>query len=167
MATLAEVVQLAERAHAGQVDKLGVPYVEHLRAVADGLAPFGEQAQMAGWLHDALEDTPLTAADLLAAGVPAAVVAAVQAVTTVPGGDYQERIRAVTADPLATLVKVSDNAHNSHPDRTAALGAEQRERLAAKYLAARQVLWAAADRADVAAILERVNPSLLAELPPV
>jgi (p)ppGpp synthase/HD superfamily hydrolase len=165
MLTLAEVEELAQQAHTGQVDKLGVPYVEHLRAVADGLAPFGEQARMAGLLHDIVEDTDWTADRLLAAGVPPVVVAAVVAVSTTPGADYQELIRSITADPLATLVKISDNAHNSRPDRAAALDPERRERLAAKYLAARQVLWPAARREDVAAILARVNPALLAELP--
>ncbi|PYC60946.1 phosphohydrolase, partial [Streptomyces tateyamensis] len=91
-----------------------------------GLAPFGERAQQAGWLHDVLEDSPVTADQLLAAGVPAEVVAAVRAVTKVAGEEYLERVRAVTADRLATLVKISDNAHNSHPDRLAALPAEQR-----------------------------------------
>ena len=34
--TLPEVDALAVEAHAGQVDKIGVPYIEHVRAVSHG-----------------------------------------------------------------------------------------------------------------------------------
>ncbi|MFI8325032.1 HD domain-containing protein [Streptomyces sp. NPDC085529] len=167
MMTLAEVDALADRAHAGQVDKIGVPYVEHVRAVAAGLAPFGPELAMAGLLHDVVEDTAWTAEDLRAAGVPDRVVRIVEAVTNEPDGSpttYEEKIRRVAHDPDATLVKIADNAHNSRVDRAAGLPPEQRERLAAKYRAARRVLWAAADPARVATVLRIVNPDLLPEL---
>ncbi|MFH9726430.1 HD domain-containing protein [Streptomyces sp. NPDC017254] len=166
MKTLAEVDALAGRAHAGQTDRIGVPYVEHVRAVAAGLAPLGPHLAMAGLLHDIIEDTGWTAERLRAAGIPDRVVSVVEAVTNVPGTAYEEKIRRITEDPDATLVKIADNAHNSRPDRAAALPPEQRERLAAKYRAARQVLWAAADPADIATILRVVNPDLLAESAP-
>jgi (p)ppGpp synthase/HD superfamily hydrolase len=162
--TVADVDALAERAHAGQLDKNGVAYIEHVRAVGRGLAPFGPYAQMAGLLHDVLEDTDWTPGRLRAAGVPAVVVDTVVAVTKVPGISYDEMIRAIAAKPRATLVKISDNAHNSLPDRALGLSAPDRERLAAKYRAARRVLWPAAPRLDVATIVGRVNPSLLVEL---
>ncbi|GAA3015975.1 HD domain-containing protein [Kitasatospora albolonga] len=164
MLTLAEVDALAEQAHAGQVDKLGVPYIGHVRAVAAGLAPFGDGLRMAGLLHDVLEDTPLTAEDLLAAGVPSAVVATVRRVTRVAGVGYEEMVRQVAGDQAAALVKIADNAHNSHPDRVAALDPASRERLALRYRGARAVLWRAVPEADVRAVLELVNPALLAEL---
>ena len=55
---------LAIGAHATQVDKNGVPYRFHLRAVAEGLEPFGPVVVMAGWLHDIIEDTAWTAEGL-------------------------------------------------------------------------------------------------------
>ncbi|MFB7511895.1 HD domain-containing protein [Streptomyces sp. NPDC056144] len=164
MTTLAEADALAARAHAGQVDKTGVPYVEHVRAVGAGLAPFGAELAMAGLLHDVIEDTDWTADRLRAAGIPDRVVALVEAVTNSPGLPYEEKLRRITGDPDATLVKIADNAHNSHPDRAAALAPEQRERLAAKYRAARRILWAGVDRERIARILTIVNPALLAEL---
>lgn len=50
-------------------------------------------------------------------------------------------IRSIAGKPRATLVKIADNAHNSLPERAADLSAPDRERLAAKYRAARRVLW--------------------------
>lgn len=164
MKSVSEVDCMAELAHAGQVDKIGVPYIGHVRAVAAGLAPFGDELVMAGLLHDIVEDTDWTAEKLLASGIPLRVVEIVEAVTNQPGMSYEEKIRRITADSSATLVKISDNAHNSHPDRAAQLPPDKRERLAAKYRAARASLWPAASSADVEAIVRIVNPSLLAEL---
>lgn len=163
--TLADVDALAAEAHAGQLDKIGVPYINHPRAVAAGLAPFGVGLQMAGLLlHDVLEDTEVMYRDLLMFGVPLAVVRTVLAVTKHEGQPYREKLVAITANQAACLVKISDNASNSDPARTAQLPPDKRERLAAKYAQARSVLWAAVPREDVATILRIVNPSLLGEL---
>ncbi|MEU6388118.1 HD domain-containing protein [Streptomyces sp. NPDC046939] len=161
MNSVEDVDALAARAHHGQVDKVGVPYIEHVRAVAAGLVPFGEELVMAGLLHDVLEDTDWTAEGLLGAGVPAGVVDIVRVVTNQAGTEYAEKVRRITGDPRATLVKIADNAHNSRQDRAARLPRDEQERLAAKYRAARAVLWAAADPRDVETIVRVVNPSLL------
>lgn len=164
MKTVSEVDAFADAAHAGQVDKIGVPYIEHVRAVAAGLASFGDDLVMAGLLHDVIEDTDWTAERLREAGVSAHVVSIVEVVTNQPGVPYEEKIGRIVSDRNATLVKISDNAHNSHPDRAAQLPEAKRVRLAAKYRAARDVLWAAADGRDIEAIVSIVNPSLLVEL---
>ena len=164
MKTVSEVDALAFGAHAGQVDKIGVPYIEHVRAVAAGLAPFGDELVMAGLLHDIIEDTDWTTERLREVGIPERVVQAVLGVTNHPAYSYEEKIRLITTSRDATLVKISDNAHNSRPDRAAQLPEEKRVRLAAKYRAARDVLWAAADDQDIETIVRIVNPALLDEL---
>ncbi|MFF4410528.1 HD domain-containing protein [Streptomyces sp. NPDC001262] len=164
MKSVREVEALVHDAHTGQVDKIGVPYVEHVRAVAAGLAPFGDELVMAGLLHDVIEDTDWTAERLRAVGVPSRAVQIVEAVTNETGLTYAEKIRRITGDAQATLVKIADNAHNSRPERAARLPREKRERLAAKYRAARTVLWPAAHRDDIETIVRIVNPSLLTEL---
>ncbi len=162
--TLADVDRIAAEAHAGQFDKIGVPYIEHPRAVAAGLAPFGVGMQMAGLLHDVLEDTEVLYRDLVAQGVPLAVVRTVLAVTKNENTPYGEMLAGIILNHAACLVKIADNASNSHPDRTAQLPEEKRARLAAKYASARRVLWPAVPREDAAAILAVVNPALLPEL---
>ncbi|WP_432156071.1 HD domain-containing protein [Streptomyces sp. bgisy153] len=164
MKTVDDIRDLAERAHAGQTDKIGVPYIEHVRAVAAGLAPFGDELVMAGLLHDVVEDTEWTAERLLAVGVPERVVAIVEAVTNEEGQAYEDKIRRIASDPLATLVKIADNAHNSRPDRAAQLPAARRAGFAAKYRAARAELWPAASQDDIETIVRIVNPALLTEL---
>jgi (p)ppGpp synthase/HD superfamily hydrolase len=90
-----------------------------VRAVAAGLAPFGDELVMAGLLHDIIEDTDWTADRLLEEGIPPRVVSAVEAVTNQRGMPYEEKIRRIVRDSDATLVKIADNAHNSRPDRAA------------------------------------------------
>ncbi|WP_431954453.1 HD domain-containing protein [Actinacidiphila sp. bgisy167] len=164
--SVADADALARQAHEGQTDRIGVPYIEHVRAVAAGLAAFGPDLQMAGLLHDVIEDTSWTAGRLRAAGVPDRVVALVEQVTNQPGLSYEEKLRRIAGCRDAALVKIADNAHNSRPDRVARLDEAERLRLAAKYRRAREILWPAVPRQDVATILEAVNPALLRDLPP-
>jgi (p)ppGpp synthase/HD superfamily hydrolase len=141
---------IAERAHAGQRDKLGVPYIEHPAAVAryvQQLADFAradeatrEAAVCAAWLHDVIEDTDETVESLARVGLPPVVVAAVVALTRtaeVAADDYYRHIREV---PVALLVKTADIAHNLQPDRVAKLSDETRARLQRKYAHALGVL---------------------------
>lgn len=162
--TLTEVDAFAVEAYAGLVDKIGVPYIEHVRAVAAGVTPFGVGLRMAALLHDVLEDTALTSDDLLRAGVPFGVVATVRRVTRAPGVAYRAMLQQITTDHGATLLKIADNAHNSVPTRAARLEESERRRLADRYRSAREILWPAAAAEDVRTIVEIVNPSLLSEL---
>ncbi|PPS89475.1 HD domain-containing protein [Streptomyces sp. MH60] len=162
--TVIQTYRLARDAHAGQADKIGVPYIEHVEAVAEGLAPFGKDLERAGLLHDIIEDTDWTAEALVKAGVPEHVVRIVEAVTNQPGVPYEEKIRRITKQRSAALVKVADNAHNSRPDRAAQLPEDKRQRLAEKYSKARELLWPAVGQLDVEMIVSIVNPALKREL---
>lgn len=161
---LHEAAQLAKEAHAGQFDKIGVPYIEHVRAVSAGLASFGTDLQMAGLLHDVVEDTDWTLQQLREAGVPAGVVHTVGLVTRHPLDSYDATIRMITSSRDATLVKISDNAHNSHPDRAAKLPPEKFQKFADRYAQARTKLWPHVSPDDVYAIVSVVNPALLLQL---
>jgi hypothetical protein len=56
---------IAERAHAGQVDERGEPYIDHVGRVAAGVPLF---ARSVGWLHDVLERSSVDESALLATG---------------------------------------------------------------------------------------------------
>lgn len=126
------VVALAEKLaryyHSGQVDRLGEPYIEHPRAVAGLLAGGPESLQAAAWLHDVLEHTEATTADLMVAGVPPEVVRLVEVLTRRPGEDYLAFIGRVCADPAAVRVKIADALHNLDPRRDFGPTPEQRAR---------------------------------------
>ncbi len=138
--TVEDAEALAVQAHAGQVDKAGNPYIEHVRAVALRLRFDGSHAVMAGLLHDIVEDTDITLNDLRRLGYPEDVVSAVDSVTQRPSEAYLDMVRRAAADPLGRLIKLADNAHNSDPARLAVLDPATAERLRVKYERARQIL---------------------------
>ncbi len=86
-ATAEDARALAERAHRGQVEPSGRPYIDHVRRVAEAVPPF---ARRVAWLHDALEWTGLGERDLVGAGLGPDEVAAVRLLTR-DAGDADDR----------------------------------------------------------------------------
>jgi (p)ppGpp synthase/HD superfamily hydrolase len=118
MATLERAIELAAKAHAGQVDKAGQPYILHpLRLL---LAVRTPHERMAAVLHDIVEDTPTTFDDLVAEGFPPQVVAAVRALTKTDGEKRVDAAHRAAADPVARAVKLADVADNMDLSRIAA-----------------------------------------------
>ncbi|WP_371477803.1 HD domain-containing protein [Kitasatospora sp. NBC_00315] len=140
--SLTEVETIARRAHAGQVDKAGRPYAEHLAAVARGVRERGGSAEQiaAAWLHDAVEDDALSQEWLDAARLPEQVKAIVGALTKRSGEPQQDYAARILATPGALLVKQADLAHNADPVRLAALDERTAARLTAKYARMRGLL---------------------------
>lgn len=68
-------------------------------------------------LHDVLEDSELTADDLLEKGVPKCIVYKVQTLTKAPEEKYMDYIKRVKKDPVCALVKIADIEHNLDPSR--------------------------------------------------
>ncbi|MFE6688983.1 HD domain-containing protein [Streptomyces sp. NPDC057743] len=140
--SLGEVEALARRAYAGQTDKAGRPYAEHLAAVAAGVRERGgsEEQIAAAWLHDAVEDDALSEAWLVGAALSEATKAMVLAVTKRVGEPVEEYTARILATPGALLIKESDLAHNADPARLAVLDSATRDRLTAKYARVRALL---------------------------
>ncbi len=112
---IAKALAIATVAHGGQIDKGGKPYIHHQIYVANQMENNGEI--VVALLHDVCEDSPTTLADLKKACFPEEVIAAVQAITKVPGEDYATYLKRVKANPTATKVKLADMRHNSDISR--------------------------------------------------
>ena len=135
---------LATAAHAGQVDKTGHPYITHPTRVSERVTRLFPEAPagvvVAALLHDVIEDTSTTAADLAAAGIPHPVIDAVEAVSKRDGEPVETYFERVRSNSWAVMVKTADIADNTDPLRVAQLDAPTRERLQAKYVRARELL---------------------------
>lgn len=110
-------------AHAGVTDKSGAPYWKHPVAVMGNLpANVSDDVRHAALLHDVVEDTHYTAADLQKMGYNGNVIKMVMAVTKdkADGMTYQERIEALIAggNVGAMQIKLADNMHNMDPRRS-------------------------------------------------
>ncbi|MDD3447170.1 MAG: HD domain-containing protein [Zavarzinia sp.] len=150
--TLEETAAFAGMLHARQTDKAGAPYLGHLARVSRHLLRLFPDATVAerhaAWLHDAIEDTPTTAADLLERGYGADIVAIVTALTkTESGSSYQDWIEQMAASGFvpAMRVKLADLSDNSDPARLAQLPPDRAASLAARYERAKETLVAALD----------------------
>ena len=105
---------LATNAHRGQTDKAGLPYITHPQRVAARLDT--PEAQVVGWLHDTVEDTPLTVRDIEAA-FGSETAAAVDAVSRREDEVWSDYLERVAANPMARQVKISDLIDNSNLQR--------------------------------------------------
>ena len=104
--------------HRGQTDMAGRPYVEHLERVARPFELTGFQAAATvGWLHDVLEDTSCTVADLAELNFSREVIAAVNAITQFQGESLDDYWARVRANPLARVVKVKGDIPDNSDER--------------------------------------------------
>ena len=119
-------LSIAKKAHEGQYDKAGVVYIKHPLFVASLVDTQEEKA--VALLHDVLEDSSVTAEELLNAGLPETVVTAVQVLTKKKGQDYQQYLELVKSNPIARCVKLADLKHNSDLSRLATITEKDLER---------------------------------------
>ena len=127
-------LEIAVRAHKGQVDKNGVAYILHPMAVAAQLDSL--ELKTIAILHDTIEDTDVTAEYLLERGIPKELVDAVQLLTKPEDEDYELYLRRVKQNPLAKQVKLADLANNTDPKRASGLNEARRK----KYELAKRIM---------------------------
>lgn len=127
---------LAHRAHAGQVDKAGRPYIEHVARVAAAVSDNPVDEAVA-WLHDVFEDAPdfVVANEKEFFSFPDEVMKSVIAITRT-GHDLESDAFyyiCIRMDVVALRVKLADIADNSSEDRLALLDEKTAARLRRKY----------------------------------
>ncbi|MFC6841869.1 RelA/SpoT family protein [Xanthomonas theicola] len=136
--------EVGAAAHAGQTRKSGEPYITHPVAVAGLLAELGldVEALIAAILHDTIEDTPLTRAEL-AAEFGEAVAELVDGVTKLDKLKFRDRqeaaaesfrkmLLAMSRDLRVIMIKLADRLHNMRT--LGAQSAEARSRIARETL---------------------------------
>ena len=133
MTQLERAIEIATQAHKGQKDKAGNDYISHpLRVMAAGKTP---EEQIVGVLHDVVEDSDWTFAQLAAEGFSAEILEALICLTKLPDEPYDKFIRRVKTNPLAIAVKLNDLTDNMDIRRLPYLSDKDIKRLK-KYLKA-------------------------------
>ncbi len=132
-------IALARRAHDGQFDKAGAPYIGHPLRVMAKMSTDAER--IAAVLHDTVEDsrdseTPVTFDTLAELGLPPESIAAVRLLTRTDDGTdpaaYDAYIAAILPDPIARKVKLADLEDNLDVSRLKTI-TERDEQRFAKY----------------------------------
>lgn len=113
--TLERAVAWAARAHEGQVDKAGAPYILHplrvMMALEDPLD------RIVAVLHDVVEDTDTSIDQLRTAGLDDRLAVSLALLTHKPGVPYLDYVRAIAADDRARRIKIADLSDNMNLDR--------------------------------------------------
>lgn len=130
--------ELAIRAHAGQVDKAGRPYIEHVARVASAVSDDPE-AEAVAWLHDVLEDSP-EFGPALYGSFSHRIADAVEVLSRWKGHSSEWYYERVADNPLTLRVKLADIADNSDEARLSMLDYKTAARLRLKYAKARAAL---------------------------
>ena len=109
---LNKALKIAQKAHRGQTDKFGTPYIGHVIRVMNAGKTYDEK--IVGVLHDVIEDCPeITLNDLLEEGFPNHIVFAIECLTKTPADqDYTEIVKQTEKSPLAVSVKMNDLEDN-------------------------------------------------------
>lgn len=128
MTLLEKCIALAVKAHEGQKDKSGRPYILHplhLMAQMDT-----DEERMTAVLHDVVEDTGHTLADLRQMGLPESVILALGLLThDKETATYEEYVQQLKPNPLAKKVKMADLRHNMDIRRLDSVGEKEAARL--------------------------------------
>jgi (p)ppGpp synthase/HD superfamily hydrolase len=137
-----DAITFAAQAHAGQLDRLGEPYIFHpLRVMLLVKQAGGSEVEItAAALHDVVEDTDTTVEELAELFSPE-VASLVDSMSRREGEGYVEYAeRCVAGGPSAIRLKQADLADNSDPERLARMPVALREELQAKYQSGFEVI---------------------------
>ena len=115
MSTLERAIALAARAHEGQKDKAGAPYILHpLRMMLRLETP---EERIVAVLHDVAEDCGVTLDQLRAEGFSEAVIEGIDAVTRRESETYEEFVLRAKESAIGKRVKMADLMDNSDLSR--------------------------------------------------
>lgn len=124
---LALAIAIAHKAHDGQLDKAGKPYITHPLTVMAQMDTI--ESKIVAVLHDAIEDSDLTITDLAQQGFPDLITEAIAAITKLDAEDYADYIGRVKSNAIARKVKIADVTHNMDLSRIANPTAKDFQRL--------------------------------------
>ena len=112
---LDKALEIAIKAHKGQVDKAGEPYILHPLRVMN---QFSDKVLMIiGVLHDVVEDSDTTLKDLTNEGFSEQIINALDCLTKRDNEEYPSFIERVRTNPLAIQVKIADIKDNLNISR--------------------------------------------------
>lgn len=127
MNQLEKAIAIALRVHEGQTDRYGQPYILHPLFVM--LQMESEAEMTAAVLHDVIEDSETTLADLREEGFSDEVLEAVRLMTHDEADSYEAYVRKLKPNPMARKIKLADLRHNMDIRRMDRVRAADTERL--------------------------------------
>lgn len=110
---LDKAFQIASKAHQGQTDKAGEPYILHVMHVMNAVKHYQDYDLMIiALLHDVVEDSEMTIKNLFEHGFNSRVITAIAQLTIGPNELYVDYIKSMSENNDARRVKLADLKHN-------------------------------------------------------
>ena len=106
---------IATKAHAGQKDKAGAPYLLHVLRVMMSVEKLDEK--IVALLHDVIEDSEITFEEIAYEGFPKKILKAVELLTKTESKPYEDYIQEIKRNELARVVKLADLKDNMNLTR--------------------------------------------------
>lgn len=135
---LNKAIEIANRAHTGQIDKGGEPYILHPLRVM--MTRDNENERICAVLHDVIEDSDITFDDLREAGFSEEIIEVLDCITKRPGENYDDFISRVLGNETACKVKLADLWDNMNLSRIKNPDEKDRKRIV-KYQEAADRIW--------------------------
>lgn len=101
---------IAQKAHEGQTDKAGMPYILHPIRVSERC--YTDNEKIVALLHDTIEDANITPEYLLSEGFSKEIVDAVLSVTRNENESYEDFVERSKANKIGRWVKIHDLEDN-------------------------------------------------------
>ena len=162
---LNKAIEIAAKAHNGQVDKGGNPYILHPLRVLNYCESGSESIKICAILHDVVEDTDITLDDLRAEGFSEEVISALDCLTKKKDESYDDFISRVLTNEIACIVKNGDLADNMDLTRLPNPTAKDEERIK-KYMEASDRIMDALPYADAIPDCRLIEIDGVAEIHP-
>lgn len=137
MSNLDKAIEIAIKAHTGQQDKAGQPYILHPLRL---MFRFENEIEMiVAVMHDVIEDSDVTFADLKEQGFTQEIIAAIDCLSKKRGEDYEKFIQRVCTNRLAKKIKVEDIKDNLNLTRLEKISSQDLRRIEKYHKALKQL----------------------------
>lgn len=124
---LSKAIEIANRAHAGQADKNGAPYILHPLRVM--LSMKNEFEMVCAILHDVVEDSGITFDDLRKEGFTEDTITVLDSLTRRGGEKYEDYVGRILENKTACRIKLADLRDNMDLTRIESLAEADVERV--------------------------------------
>jgi len=127
MNCLDKAIEIASKAHAGQIDKAGEPYILHPLRL---MSKFNSTEEMiVAVLHDVVEDSEVTLQDLKGYGFSEDVITAIDCFSKRKSESYKDFIARISSSNLARNIKIEDIKDNLDVTRLGCLSEKDLARI--------------------------------------
>ncbi len=110
-----KAIMIATKAHEGQKDKAGAPYLLHILRVMMSVERMDEK--IVALLHDVVEDSEVSVEELAYERFPKKILKAVELLTKTEKKTYEDYIQEIKNNDLARAVKLADLKDNMNITR--------------------------------------------------